>query len=80
MHLLQIGVDTMKTTKQILNEFNISRQALMNWINTKAINTPSKDWRGWYIWSEQNIEELEKLMLEKEKATLMFLKGILMRN
>lgn len=57
----------MKTTKQILNEFNISRQTLMNWINTKVINTPSKDWRGWYTWSEQNVKELEKLMLDKRE-------------
>lgn len=57
----------MKTTKQILNEFNISRQTLMNWINTKVINTPSKDWRGWYTWSEKNVKELEKLMLDKRE-------------
>ncbi|PTJ28477.1 DNA adenine methylase, partial [Staphylococcus simulans] len=57
----------MKTTKQILNEFNISRQTLMNWINTKVINTPIKDWRGWYTWSEKNVKELEKLMLDKRE-------------
>lgn len=58
----------MKTTKQILNEFNISRQTLMNWINTKKINTPDKDWRGWYIWSQQNLDEIQQLILEKTQS------------
>ncbi|WP_205527061.1 DNA adenine methylase [Staphylococcus sp. EZ-P03] len=65
----------MKTTKQILKDFNISRQTLMNWINTKAITTPSKDWRGWYIWSEKNLEELEKLMSDKREANIKVSKG-----
>ena len=58
----------MKTTKQILNEFNISRQTLMNWINCKEISTPNKDWRGWYTWSEQNIEEIQKNIAKKNES------------
>lgn len=58
----------MKTTKQILNEFNISRQTLMNWINCKEISTPNKDWRGWYTWSEQNVKEIQKHIAKKKES------------
>ncbi|MCJ0914557.1 MULTISPECIES: Dam family site-specific DNA-(adenine-N6)-methyltransferase [Mammaliicoccus] len=60
----------MINTKQIMERYNVSRQTLMNWINTKSISMPNKDWRGWYIWSESNILEIEKLIAEKKRKAV----------
>ncbi|WP_198647839.1 hypothetical protein [Staphylococcus chromogenes] len=59
----------MKTTKQLLDEFNISRQTLMNWLNAEEIKRPEKDWRGWYIWDEENIEEIRSLIIKRKSSS-----------
>ena len=59
-----------KNTKQILEEFNISRQTLMNWINSNSISHPEKDWRGWYIWDERNISDIENFIAYKKSKVL----------
>jgi len=59
-------MDTTYRTKDILENFNISRQTLYNWINSDWISQPNTDWRGWRIWEEKHIEEINKLIEEKK--------------
>lgn len=55
------------TTKDIVDKYNISKPTLNNWIATKQISEPKKDWRGWRIWDEKLIEEIEYLLEKKKK-------------
>jgi len=59
-------MDTTYQTKDILENFNVSRQTLYNWINNDLISKPNTDWRGWRIWEERHIEEISKLIEEKK--------------
>lgn len=54
-------------TKEILEEFNLSRQTLYNWIQEGIISKPKKDWRGWRMWTEQHVEEIKKTIRFKEQ-------------
>lgn len=53
---------TIYQTKNILEHFGISRQTLYNWVNNNLITKPNVDWRGWRIWEEKHIEEINKLI------------------
>ena len=59
-------MDTTYQTKDILENFNVSRQTLYNWINNDLISKPNTDWRGWRIWEERHIEEISKLIEDKK--------------
>lgn len=54
-------------TKDIVDRYNISKPTLNKWIATNQISEPKKDWRGWRIWDETSIKEIEAL-LEKKKT------------
>ncbi|WP_346208293.1 DNA adenine methylase [Caldifermentibacillus hisashii] len=54
-------------TKEIMEEFNLSRQTLYNWIKEGTISKPKKDWRGWRMWTEQHVEEIKKTIRFKEE-------------
>lgn len=60
-------METIYQTKNILEHFGISRQTLYNWVNNNLITKPNVDWRGWRIWEEKHIEEINKL-IEKNTA------------
>ena len=53
------------TTKMIEEKFNISRQALHNWINEGLLPAPKKDFRNWYVWTEQDIDNINKIIQNK---------------
>lgn len=58
------------STKYILNEFDISRQTLHNWIQEGLLNEPNKDWRGWRIWTQEDLNHIQKLLCEKAEKNL----------
>lgn len=58
------------STKYILKEFDISRQTLYNWIHEGLLNEPVKDWRGWRIWTQEDLDQLRKLLSEKNNKNL----------
>lgn len=53
------------TTKMIEEKFNISRQTLHNWINEGLLLAPKKDFRNWYVWTEQDIDNINKIIQNK---------------
>ncbi|MFT8347340.1 DNA adenine methylase [Clostridium saccharoperbutylacetonicum] len=58
-------------TKEILDKFNITRQTLYNWVKSKQIDEPIKDWRGWRMWNQQHLLDIERLIDSKaEKVSL----------
>lgn len=57
-------------TKDILEEFKLSRQTIYNWIQLGYITDPEKDWRGWRVWTEQHIKEIEQTIERKTNEQL----------
>jgi len=57
-------------TKDILSKFQISRQTLYNWIKNDTLTEPEKDWRGWRIWTEEHIKEIELIINGKQSIQL----------
>lgn len=64
---MRIGGKMLKeiSTKYILNKFDISRQTLHNWIQEGLLSEPNKDWRGWRIWTQEDLNHIQKLLSEK---------------
>ncbi|MCL7748767.1 DNA adenine methylase [Halalkalibacter alkaliphilus] len=54
-------------TKEILKQFNLSRQTLYNWVKDGDITEPEKDWRGWRMWTKQHVEEITNTIRKKEE-------------
>ncbi|MEK5104953.1 DNA adenine methylase [Cytobacillus sp. FSL M8-0252] len=54
-------------TKEILKQFNLSRQTLYNWVKAGDITEPEKDWRGWRMWTEQHVDEITNTIRKKEE-------------
>lgn len=57
-------------TKDILEEFKITRQTLHNWVKTGLLSEPEKDWRGWRMWTEQHVKEIDSIIKKKENEQL----------
>lgn len=52
-------------TNYILKKYGITRQTLYNWIKSGIIDKPKKDWRGWRMWTEQHILQIEEVINNK---------------
>ncbi|HFI0415446.1 TPA: Dam family site-specific DNA-(adenine-N6)-methyltransferase [Streptococcus suis] len=53
------------STKMIEEKFNITRQTLHNWINEGILAPPKKDFRNWYIWSDEDVENIQNIIDKK---------------
>lgn len=65
----KLGTTSIRT-KEILDEFGISRQTLYNWIQLGEITEPKKDWRGWRMWTERHKKEIENIINGKKEEQL----------
>jgi len=59
-------MSTQLRTKELLKQFNLSRQTLYNWIRDGNVSTPEKDWRGWRMWTEEHVKEISNTIKGKE--------------
>lgn len=55
------------STKMVEKKFNLTRQTLHNWINEGLLPAPKKDFRNWYIWSDEDIANIQNI-IEKKTA------------
>lgn len=55
-------------TKDIEKKYNITRQTLHNWVSEGLIVPPTKDWRGWLEWTEDNEREIIEILNFKTVA------------
>ena len=53
-------------TKDIIDQFDISRQTLYTWIKTGQIEQPEKNWKGWLMWSDRNLKEIQSIIENKQ--------------
>jgi DNA-binding transcriptional MerR regulator len=52
-------------TKEICDRFDISRATLFRWESEGLLLGVGRDWRGWRIYSENNIAAIEKIIKGK---------------
>ncbi len=52
-------------TNEICNRFDISRATLFRWESEGLLTGVERDWRGWRVYSESNLKEIEKIIRSK---------------
>ncbi len=52
-------------TKDICDRFDISRATLFRWESEGLLSGVERDWRGWRIYSEDNIRAIKRIIKGK---------------
>ncbi len=52
-------------TKEICDRFDISRATLFRWESDGLLTGVGRDWRGWRLYKEVNLREIEKIIRSK---------------
>jgi len=52
-------------TNEICSQFDISRATLFRWESEGLLTGVERDWRGWRIYNERNLKEIEKIIKSK---------------
>ncbi|WIV12454.1 DNA adenine methylase [Proteiniborus sp. MB09-C3] len=55
-------------TSYVLEKYDITRQTLYNWTKNGLISDPERDWRGWRLWTENIMDEIEQVKENKSKT------------
>jgi DNA-binding transcriptional MerR regulator len=55
-------------TNEICNRFDISRATLFRWESDGLLTGVERDWRGWRVYSESNLREIERIIKSKNTA------------
>jgi len=53
-------------TNEICKLFDISRATLFRWESGGLITGVERDWRGWRIYHQGNLKEIERIMQKKK--------------
>ncbi len=53
-------------TNEICNRFDISRATLFRWESEGLLTGVARDWRGWRVYNEDNLKDIEKIMRSKK--------------
>jgi DNA-binding transcriptional MerR regulator len=52
-------------TKEICDRFDISRATLFRWESEGLLTDVERDWRGWRVYGDGNLREIEKIIRNK---------------
>jgi DNA-binding transcriptional MerR regulator len=52
-------------TSEICSRFDISRATLFRWESDGLLSGVGRDWRGWRVYNENNLRDIEKIMKGK---------------
>jgi DNA-binding transcriptional MerR regulator len=52
-------------TNEICSRFDISRATLFRWESEGLLTGVQRDWRGWRVYNESNLKEIEKIIRSK---------------
>ncbi|MDH4161947.1 MAG: MerR family DNA-binding transcriptional regulator [Nitrospirota bacterium] len=52
-------------TKEICDRFDISRATLFRWESEGLLTDVERDWRGWRVYGDMNLREIEKIIRNK---------------
>jgi len=49
----------MYTTAQVAKRLSICKSTLLRWIHDDLISDVGRDWRGWRVWNNRDVERLK---------------------
>ncbi len=52
-------------TKEICDRFDISRATLFRWESDGLLMGVGRDWRGWRVYNDVNVREIEQIIKSK---------------
>ncbi|MFC1557323.1 MerR family transcriptional regulator, partial [candidate division KSB1 bacterium] len=52
---------------EVCTQFDVTKNTLFKWEKDGKIRKVTKDWRGWRVYKDKNIEEVRRVILEKQK-------------
>ena len=52
-------------TNEICSRFDISRATLFRWESEGLLTGVERDWRGWRVYGENNVKDIERIMKGK---------------
>jgi len=52
-------------TNDICSRFDISRATLFRWESEGLLTGVERDWRGWRVYNEHNLKDIERIMKSK---------------
>jgi len=55
------------STSEICFLFDITKNTLFKWEREGKISKVKKDWRGWRVFSPENVTEIRKVIEEKRR-------------
>ncbi len=55
------------SSSDICTKFDVTKNTLFKWEKEGKIKKVNKDWRGWRLYTEQNVDEVRHTILEKQK-------------
>lgn len=55
----------LKTTREISEKYNVSRQTINTWFQQGILERPKKDFKNWYIWGKKDEENLKAILINK---------------
>jgi len=53
-------------TKDICKIYDISRSTLFRWESEGLITGVERDWRGWRLYHQKNLKEIERIIKHKQ--------------
>lgn len=53
--------------QDVADKFGISKKTLFDWERVGMISKVPKDWRGWRMYKERHLKQVEKVIEEKKR-------------
>ncbi|KPK89984.1 hypothetical protein AMJ80_09000 [bacterium SM23_31] len=58
------------STAKICSMFDVTKTTLFKWEKEGKLTKVKKDWRGWRVFTDKNIEEIRKIIQEKKRQNM----------
>lgn len=59
--------DTKYSASEVCTKFDVTKNTLFKWEKDGKIKKVEKDWRGWRVYSDKNIDDIRRVIMEKKK-------------
>ena len=59
--------DSSFSANEVCKKFDITKNTLFKWEKDGKISKVKKDWRGWRVFSEENVSEVRRIIEEKAR-------------
>ncbi len=55
------------SASEVCTKFDVTKNTLFKWEKDGKIKKVNKDWRGWRVYSDKNVDEVRRVIQEKMK-------------